>query len=856
MLMQTRFLKPRLKNYAMGVWCMMAGWCAPALVQTQSLKSVAVIRFDNRSPLPENNWLGIGFAETLTSKLGMVDGLMVMERTKLHEILTAAGKTEPIDENRTEVGLAYAKMIGVEYLLIGSVQVTGSYKNPASQLRINARMIKTSTADISGNLTFSANGNIKDIFAIQTELAEKFCTALGVTSGLAGLTFEDAQSIEAQQWYGRGLKAYYEANYAAAIELFRSAVNNNEGVFYAAAHTMEGYARQKQIERAQDAEKQTYKQAYLDQFRRDAGEAAPAFYDLGIAHQATGLYDDAVKSFGEYLRYMDKASQLVTECAPEVENPRRIQTVEPDSNEPYDIFRPAVQKGFYYRLSKGSNYETNGVECVWNNGAVRWRSKLPDCGGESPQLNKMDLFGDTLYMGAYVIAMVNNKTGKAYWQFPERPFLNDIGWPLLIEDVAFYKDKMYISANNTIYIINRSTGKKLAEYRGGSGVYVKEGIFNIGANCVNVDRLLEQKLYTEVDALHQISKTYLLAQRLDSALKYAEAVMQSYPNHIGANEITAHVALAQGQRKTAVDRIIQLYTLTPNHTLRDIARSEFGILGVTTFHGWLATLKYDRDALWAVFGGEFNRGANVNELWRIDAVTDQTVWRKAMDYEGQYTLSYDADSSYIYCAWPRKAWENNAETWKYDLLCLSKKNGQVVWKTLLRDQCQVTEGVYSSSIVPRIDGDFLYITFYNGNVYKVSRSNGAIVWGRSCFGDGTIRRYEANEEYFTRCNLGIVSQVVYVHVPMPSAQRDTVIGFDKITGQRRLVLPETREFRAAMPEDTTATALFSGYGSYGYYPESVFTEKKIYAGSKDQGILILDRAILEKLRADKKIWWH
>ncbi|HMY35972.1 MAG TPA: PQQ-binding-like beta-propeller repeat protein, partial [bacterium] len=189
-------------------------------------------------------------------------------------------------------------------------------------------------------------------------------------------------------------------------------------------------------------------------------------------------------------------------------------------------------------------------------------------------------------------------------------------------------------------------------------------------------------------------------------------------------------------------------------------------------------------------------------------------------------------------------------------LCLSKKNGQVVWKTLLRDQCQVTEGVYSSSIVPRIDGDFLYITFYNGNVYKVSRSNGAIVWGRSCFGDGTIRRYEANEEYFTRCNLGIVSQVVYVHVPMPSAQRDTVIGFDKITGQRRLVLPETREFRAAMPEDTTATALFSGYGSYGYYPESVFTEKKIYAGSKDQGILILDRAILEKLRADKKIWWH
>lgn len=829
--------------------------CVQIFGQSKSLQSVAVIRFENRSTLPENDWLGLGFAETISSKLGLIDGLAVIERTKVNEVLTRASKEDRLNESQTSVGESYARILGVEYLLIGSVQMTGSYKDAATPIKVSARIINTSTAEIKGDLVFSVRGNIGDLFTLESELAGKFCEALGVTSGIAALAYEDAQSLLAQQLYSEGMKAYYSNAYPKAIELFREAIHKNEGVFYAAAHTMEGYARQKQIARAQESEKEKFKEEYVTQFRKDASEAAPAFYDLGTAQQATGLYDEGIKAFGEYLRYMNKNNQLLLERSAVSDAIDRVSTVVPDSADKYDVFWPVFQKNFHYKISKNQNYETDGLLCLWNNGGVRWKIKLPDCGGESPTLSKIELFGDSLYIGAYVIAMINNRTGKEYWHFPDTPFLNDMGWPIAIEDIVFYQDKMYVVVNNTIYILNRSTGKKLAEYRGGSGIYVREGIFDLGTQCVNTDRLLEKKLYSEIDALYQIAKTYWFAQRVDSASKYAEDVLGAYPNHVGAIEIMAQCALASGQRNIAVDRIIQLYTLTPNHSLKSTAQKEFGILNIQTFQGWLENLKYEQGALWAVFGGEFNRGANVNELRRLDVTSGETIWKRKIEFNGQYTLSFEMDSANLYCAWPKESWNNNEAVWKYDIISLSKKTGQIVWKTPLNDRCQVDEGVYSSSIVPRLDGNFLYITFYNGNVYKIARSTGAVVWSRSAFGDGTIKWYDASQEHFSRAHLGIGKDLVYTSIAIPDEQKDSTVGFDKLTGRHRQVLPSDREQLITAPEDTTAFNLFTGYGQFGIFSGCVYTEDKIFAGSKDRGILILDRSVLRKLRDEEKIWW-
>ncbi|HNO92501.1 MAG TPA: hypothetical protein PKK77_15660, partial [bacterium] len=171
-----------------------------AFSQNQAvLRSVAVLRFELRSASTENDWLGFGFAETLTSKLGMVDGLMVMERTKLHELLNIAGKSEPLDETQVSAGEEYARIIGAEYLLIGSVQVVGSYKNTSTAIKVNARIIKTSSAEITGNMAFSVSGTVQEIFELQTQLATRFCEVIGAPAGLAELRYEDAQSIDAQQ---------------------------------------------------------------------------------------------------------------------------------------------------------------------------------------------------------------------------------------------------------------------------------------------------------------------------------------------------------------------------------------------------------------------------------------------------------------------------------------------------------------------------------------------------------------------------------------------------------------------------------------------------------------------------------
>ncbi len=101
--------------------------------------SVAVMDFQNASPLAEKNNLGFAFSEIFAEHLGRSGagtGLRIIERKQLTSILKEKElKLTGIAEG--ESAAAYAEVLGANLILVGSVFEAGD------SVRVNARMIET-----------------------------------------------------------------------------------------------------------------------------------------------------------------------------------------------------------------------------------------------------------------------------------------------------------------------------------------------------------------------------------------------------------------------------------------------------------------------------------------------------------------------------------------------------------------------------------------------------------------------------------------------------------------------------------------------------------------------------------------
>ena len=117
-----------------------------------SPKSVAVLAFDNLSDEKGSEYFSDGISEELLTVLQKIPGLQVAARTSAFSFKGKSATAQEIGEK-----------LGVAHLVEGSVRKAGD------MVRIAARL--TSTA--SGDETWSENytRNLKDVFAVQTELA-------------------------------------------------------------------------------------------------------------------------------------------------------------------------------------------------------------------------------------------------------------------------------------------------------------------------------------------------------------------------------------------------------------------------------------------------------------------------------------------------------------------------------------------------------------------------------------------------------------------------------------------------------------------------------------------------------------
>ena len=150
-------------------------------------KSVAVLPFENLSDDRENTFFADGVHDDILSSLARVADLKVISRTSVQQYRTGT-------RNLREIGQA----LGVAHILEGTVRRAGN------RVRVNAQLINARTDTHIWGETFDRE--LTDLFAIQTELAERIVRALQANlspTEMAGLQEQPTKSVEAYDLYVR-----------------------------------------------------------------------------------------------------------------------------------------------------------------------------------------------------------------------------------------------------------------------------------------------------------------------------------------------------------------------------------------------------------------------------------------------------------------------------------------------------------------------------------------------------------------------------------------------------------------------------------------------------------------------------
>jgi tetratricopeptide (TPR) repeat protein len=202
----------------------------------------------------------------------------------------------------------------------------GGWETLDSRLRLTCKVIASQSAQVHGDAAVVIDGTVGELFRMEEDLAGRFLRALGREVLRPAVLYREAQSLNARKLFGEGLEALRSAHKSqqsdskedalrdvgAAIDFLRKAQETNEGVFFARAHHYEATARELRARCQKDEEAvQAVRVETIRQFRRDAGKAAPAFFDLGRALEANQEYAEALQAYGETLRWIaDEARQV------------------------------------------------------------------------------------------------------------------------------------------------------------------------------------------------------------------------------------------------------------------------------------------------------------------------------------------------------------------------------------------------------------------------------------------------------------------------------------------------------------------------------------------------------------------
>jgi len=261
------------------------------VASTASQKSIAVLPLLNESGDPDDEYFSDGLSEELIAALAQVKGLKVIGRSSSFRFKDKKDDVKSIGEQ-----------LGVSTLLEGTVRKQGD------RVRIMAELVNTADGSELWSRTFDRE--LKDIFAVQAEIAEAVATSLELT--LLGTEETSAKkastkSMEAHNAYLQG-HFYFERrnleDYRKAVGFFDQAIRFDSDYALAYAERSEAWAWIGDL--SSEKKKEAWKAA-----GSDAEKAVAVDPNLAEAHAALGWVRFFIEwKFDEGLAELRRAQQL------------------------------------------------------------------------------------------------------------------------------------------------------------------------------------------------------------------------------------------------------------------------------------------------------------------------------------------------------------------------------------------------------------------------------------------------------------------------------------------------------------------------------------------------------------------
>ncbi|HPQ61137.1 MAG TPA: CsgG/HfaB family protein [Syntrophales bacterium] len=129
---------------------------------------VAVFPLEDLRPSGDTEGLGEALAAGITDGLNGAPGVRVVERQRLKALMDEIGlsMTGAVDER---TALRVGKLLGANHLILGS------FMKFRSQVRVNARVVRTETGEITG--TAKVTGSFEKIFELEERLVSEILSA-------------------------------------------------------------------------------------------------------------------------------------------------------------------------------------------------------------------------------------------------------------------------------------------------------------------------------------------------------------------------------------------------------------------------------------------------------------------------------------------------------------------------------------------------------------------------------------------------------------------------------------------------------------------------------------------------------
>jgi TolB-like protein len=189
-----------------------------AIVPAPAAKSVAVAGFVNISGDAEDDWLGTGISETLTADAAQLEGVSVISRERVSEILKTLSQQS--GERSDRLFLRAGRDLKARWM------VSGGFQRSGTAVRITASLTDVASGQVVR--TAKVDGGLDTIFELQDRLVRELAGALRAAGAPEKSPRPETEVVEAYEAFSRGLlnrRAETFESLERAVWLFERAVS-------------------------------------------------------------------------------------------------------------------------------------------------------------------------------------------------------------------------------------------------------------------------------------------------------------------------------------------------------------------------------------------------------------------------------------------------------------------------------------------------------------------------------------------------------------------------------------------------------------------------------------------------------